>query len=138
MDVTSSSKPGGRSFFRNGSLEWAQPAPPTSRKGARYYTYRAGVLLNVGRVDEAAAAIQRALALDPEAGDALAQQAIIQVVQNRKADALAGATRAVELSPDSSAARIALSNALQARPPRRPAVCDRQGARPQRPYALVL
>ena len=78
-------------------------------------TYLSGrVLLNVGRVDEAAAAIQRALALDPNAGEALAQRAIIQVVQNRKAEALADARRAVELSPDSSAARIALSYALQA------------------------
>ena len=72
------------------------------------------MLLNVGRVDEAAAAIQRALALDPNAGEALAQRAIIQVVQNRRAAALADARRAVELRPDSSAARIALSYALQA------------------------
>jgi predicted Zn-dependent protease len=36
------------------------------------------------------------------------------VVQNRKAAALADARRAVELSPDSGAARIALSYALQA------------------------
>ena len=57
---------------------------PEAARDARYYTYRAGVLLNVGRVDEAAAAIQRALALDPNAGEALAQRAIIEVVQNRK------------------------------------------------------
>ena len=92
----------------------ALEAVPEAARDARYYTYRAGVLLNVGRVDEAAAAIQRALALDPNAGEALAQRAIIQVVQNRKADALADARRAVELSPDSGAARIALSYALQA------------------------
>ena len=92
----------------------ALEAVPEAARDARYYTYRAGVLLNVGRVDEAAAAIQRALALDPNAGEALAQRAIIQVVQNRKAEALADARRAVELSPDSSAARIALSYALQA------------------------
>jgi tetratricopeptide (TPR) repeat protein len=92
----------------------ALEAVPEAARDARYYTYRAGVLLNVGRVDEAAAAIQRALALDPNAGEALAQRAIIQVVQNRKADALADARHAVELRPDSSAARIALSYALQA------------------------
>ena len=44
----------------------ALEAVPEAARDARYYTYRAGVLLNVGRVDEAAAAIQRALALDPE------------------------------------------------------------------------
>jgi tetratricopeptide (TPR) repeat protein len=89
-------------------------AVPEAARDARYYTYRAGVLLNVGRVDEAAAAIQRALALDPNAGEPLAQRAIIQVVQNRSEEALADARRAVELRPDSSAARIALSDALQA------------------------
>jgi hypothetical protein len=34
------------------------------------------VLLNVGQVEEAEAAIGRALALDPESGEALAQRAI--------------------------------------------------------------
>jgi tetratricopeptide (TPR) repeat protein len=87
---------------------------PEAARDARYYTYRAGVLLNVGRVEDAAAAIQRALALDPNAGEALAQRAIIQVVQNRRADALVDARRAVELRPDSSTAGIALSYALQA------------------------
>jgi tetratricopeptide (TPR) repeat protein len=96
-----------------GAVE-ALDAVPDAARDARYWTYRAGVLLNVGRVDEAAAAIQRALALDPNAGEALAQRAIIHVVQNRKAEALADARRAVELSPDSGAARIALSYALQA------------------------
>ena len=96
-----------------GALD-ALDAVPEAARDARYWTYRAGVLLNVGRVDEAGAAIARALALDPEAGDALAQRAIIQVVQNRKQEALADARRAVELSPDSAAAAIALSYALQA------------------------
>jgi tetratricopeptide (TPR) repeat protein len=96
-----------------GALQALETVPERARD-ARYYTYRAGVLLNVGRVDEAAAAIQRALTLDPEAGDALAQRAIIQVVQNRRQEALADARRAVELRPESSAARIALSYALQA------------------------
>ena len=96
-----------------GALQVLETVPEAARD-ARYYTYLAGVLLNVGRVEAAEAAIERALALDPEAGEALAQRAIIHVVQNRKADALADARPAVELSPESSAARIALSYALQA------------------------
>jgi tetratricopeptide (TPR) repeat protein len=96
-----------------GALDALDAVPETARD-ARYWTYRAGVLLNVGRVDEARAAIARALALDPEAGEALAQGAIIAIVQNRTADALADARRAVELSPDSGAAAVALSYALQA------------------------
>ena len=87
---------------------------PEAARDARYYTYRAGVLLNVGRTEEAAAAIERALALDPKAGEALAQRAVIEVVQNRREEALADARRALELSPNSSAAAIALSYALQA------------------------
>jgi tetratricopeptide (TPR) repeat protein len=96
-----------------GALQ-ALDAVPEAMRDARYYTYLAGVLLNVGRVEAAERAIERALALDPEAGEALAERAIIHVVQNRRADALADARRAVELSPESSAARIALSYALQA------------------------
>jgi tetratricopeptide (TPR) repeat protein len=83
-------------------------------RDARYYTYRAGVLLNVGRVEEARDAIGRALALDPAAGEALAQRSIIALVQDRREEALADARRAVELSPDSAAVRIALSYAQQA------------------------
>jgi tetratricopeptide (TPR) repeat protein len=96
-----------------GALD-ALDAVPEPARDARYHTYRAGVLLNVGRVEEAAAVIERALALDPETGEALAQRAIIHVVQNRQAQALADARRAVELSPESAAAAIALSYALQA------------------------
>ena len=92
----------------------ALDAVPQAARDARYFTYRAGVLLNVGRVDEAAGAIERALALDPAAADALAERAVIAVVQNRREDALADARRAVELAPDSAPARIALSYALQA------------------------
>jgi len=87
---------------------------PDGARDARYWTYRAGVLLNVGRVDEARDAIGRALALDPQAGEALAQRSIMALVQDRREEALADARRAVELSPESSAARIALSYALQA------------------------
>ena len=92
----------------------ALDAVPEAARDARYYTFRAGVLLNVGRADEAAQAIDRALALDPKAADALAQRAVIAVVQNRRDDALKDARRAVELNPDSAPARIALSYAQQA------------------------
>ena len=78
----------------------ALDAVPEAARDARYYTYRAGVLLNVGRADEAAQAIDRALALDPKAADALAQRAVIAVVQNRREDALKDARRAVELNPE--------------------------------------
>ncbi len=92
----------------------ALDAVPEAARDARYYTYRAGVLLNVGQAEAAAQAIDRALALDPNAADALAERAVIAVVQNRREDALADARRAVELAPDSAPARIALSYALQA------------------------
>jgi tetratricopeptide (TPR) repeat protein len=87
---------------------------PDAARDARFHTYRAGVLLNIGRVDEARAAIDQALALNPQAGEALAERAIIAIVQDRREEALADARRAVELSPDSAAARIALSYAQQA------------------------
>ena len=45
---------------------------------------------------------------------AYAQRAVIDVAQNRNEDALANGAKAVDLAPDSSAARIAHSYALQA------------------------
>ena len=96
-----------------GAIE-ALDAVPAAARDARYETYRAGVLLNVGRADEAAEAIERALALEPQAADALAERAVIEVVQNRREAALADAGRAVELNPESAPAAIALSYALQA------------------------
>jgi tetratricopeptide (TPR) repeat protein len=92
----------------------ALDAVPDDARDARYYTYRAGVLLNVGRAPDARAAIDRALALDPQAGEALAERAIIAIVQDRRDEALADARRAVELSPESASARIALSYVQQA------------------------
>ncbi len=103
----------GRQRLRRRAGRARRPSPKRRAMRATIPTV-AGVLLNVGRTEEAEAAIERALALDPEAGDALAQRAIIQVVQNRQAEALADARRALELSPDSAAAAIALSYALQA------------------------
>ena len=92
----------------------ALDAVPEAARDARYWTYRGAVLLNVGRADEARDAIDRALALDPEAGEALAQRSIIEIVQNRPEQALTDARRAAELSPESGAAAVALSYALQA------------------------
>ncbi len=50
----------------------------------------------------------------PKPPSALAERAVIEVVQNRREEALADARHAVELDPDSAPARIALSYALQA------------------------
>jgi tetratricopeptide (TPR) repeat protein len=82
---------------------------------ARSLIDRAGLLLLVGRLDEARADIGRALTLNPRAADAYALQAVIAVVQNDKDEALKLAEKAVDLDPASPAARIALSYAQQAR-----------------------
>lgn len=87
---------------------------PEQERDAQYYLYRAALLLNVGQAAEARSDIDRALAIDPSAGLAYALRAIINVVQNRKQDALADAERAVELNPTETAPRIALSYAQQA------------------------
>jgi tetratricopeptide (TPR) repeat protein len=84
---------------------------------SRFFAYRAGLNLSVGRTDKAQADIEKVLTLDPENSQALALalRAIVAVVQNRKSDAETDAQQAVDLSPDSAAARIALSYAQQAR-----------------------
>lgn len=87
---------------------------PESIRDPRFLTYRAGLLLLVGRADEAGSDIERALAQDPGNSNAHALQSIVAVVQNDKTQALKLATRAVELDESSPVARIALSYAQQA------------------------
>ncbi|MFZ7125767.1 MAG: FecR domain-containing protein [Desulfobacterales bacterium] len=78
-------------------------------------TRRSALLLNVGRVEEAYADLDRALGLDPGFSDALALQAIVAIVRNDKDKALDLARKAVEADPGSATALIALSYARQAR-----------------------
>jgi tetratricopeptide (TPR) repeat protein len=80
----------------------------------RFFTYRAGLLLTVGRFDEGGEDIKRALDLDSSNSHAYALQSIISLVQNEKKKALNLAEKAKELGPESSAARVALSYAQQA------------------------
>ena len=87
---------------------------PATGQGAQYHLYRAALLLSVGRVDEAQADIDRALAQDAKAGLAYALKSVINTVHNEDAQALDNARQAVELNPQSTAAKIALSYAQQA------------------------
>ncbi len=87
---------------------------PRGRRDATFLLYEAALLLSVGRVDQARGVIDQALAQNPRAGLAYALRAVIEVVQNDKAAALADAQRGVELEPKAAAPRIALSYAQQA------------------------
>ena len=103
--------------YRDGDLAAAFSSldgVPETIPDPRFYTYRAGLLLTVGRVDEASDDIDRSLETDPENSHAFALQSIIAVAQNRKDEALELASRAATLDPDSSAAKVALSYAYQA------------------------
>ncbi|MBK8176058.1 MAG: tetratricopeptide repeat protein [Rhodospirillales bacterium] len=90
-------------------------AIPEADRGARFYLYRAQTLLSVGRVDEADADLESALARDPDDGAAYGLRAIIAVARNRRDEAMAFAQHGVELAPKSAAAKIALSYAQQSR-----------------------
>jgi tetratricopeptide (TPR) repeat protein len=105
------------------AVQWSLYYPPVMATGAQARAadpeaqaslQNAASLLYVGRVDEAQANIDKALQLDPNAGLAYALRAVINVVQNNNDQALADGNQAVALSPDSSAAKIALSYAQQA------------------------
>jgi tetratricopeptide (TPR) repeat protein len=87
---------------------------PRDIRDPRFLTYRASLLLTVGRVDEAGVDIERALSLDPKNSNVFALQSIIAVAQNEKDKALVVAKKAVEADPNSPTARIALSYAQQA------------------------
>jgi len=104
-------------LYRKGKLADAiakLDSVPEGSRNPRFLTYRAGLLLLVGRLDEAKPNIDRALALDPRNSDAYSLLAVIAVVENDKDSALSLADKAVELDPASPTARIALSYAQQA------------------------
>jgi tetratricopeptide (TPR) repeat protein len=103
------------------AVQWALYYPPIIYRyeefkegDPRFYVQRASSLLSVGRVEEAKAEIEKALAIDPGNGQAFALQSIIAVTQNEKDKALTLAKKAVETDPKSASARIALSYAQQA------------------------
>ncbi len=105
------------SAYRQGHIEQAFAAikdAPGDIADSRFFVYRASLLLSVGRVDEAKADLDKAYALAPRGGLALALQAIIAVVQNEPARALTLASDAGEAAPDSVSVQIALSYADQA------------------------
>ncbi len=96
-------------YHRNGSAQSDDPISLLIREAVD--------LLTVGRVNEARVVIEQVqaqVALEPDNSEIIAIQAIIAVVQNDKEQALNLATRAVEFDPTSSAAKLALSYALQA------------------------
>ena len=77
-------------------------------------TVTAGLLLLVGRADEAEPDIETALQENGNNIDAISLKAIIAIVRNDKARALDLANQAVNIDDKSASARIALSYALQA------------------------
>lgn len=89
-------------------------AIPEVERNADYRSYRAGLLLLVGRADEAEPDIEWALSENANNPDALSLKAIIAIVRNDKDKALALANQAVSFDERSATARIALSYALQA------------------------
>jgi tetratricopeptide (TPR) repeat protein len=103
-------------FYREGNVTRAFATlkdAPKEIKDPRFFIYRAGLLLTVGRVDEARADIEKALTLDPYSSHSYALLSIISVVQNNKDRALELAKKAVEFDTESSIARVALSYAYQ-------------------------
>ncbi len=88
---------------------------PAAQRSAQVRVLEAGLLLSVGRVVEAEAAITTALREDPRNAGALALQSVVATVGNRRDAADRLAERAVALAPDAPAASMALSYARQAR-----------------------
>ncbi len=76
---------------------------------------RAGLLLHLGRIDEARQELATLRRLAPNSSDGRALESVVAVVEYDRGRALALATEAIALDPTAPAARIALSYALQAR-----------------------
>ena len=105
-------------FYRHDDLSSAFASldqVPDVARAASYHALRAGLLLNVGRVDEARADLERALKLDPKNATALSLQSVILMVQNQQEQALYLARKAEELDPHSPIPKVALSYAYQAK-----------------------
>lgn len=84
-------------------------------RDARFFSYRAALLLGVGSVEEANADLERALALAPGDANALALQTVMAVSQGRLDDAERISQQAVDSAPASSAAWVARSYSQQSR-----------------------
>ena len=85
-----------------------------STQDARFFTYRASLLLAAGGIVEAEKDIERALKLAADDSNALALRTIIAVANHKNDRALASGERAVAANPKSATAHIALSYARQA------------------------
>ncbi len=105
-------------LFARGDLQGALTRleeVPIGLRDAGYYTYRGSLLLYVGRVAEAEADIQQALAQNPTDAGALSLSSIIALTQNDREEALRIASEAVQLQPGMAAPHIALSYAQQSK-----------------------
>lgn len=99
------------------AAQWSLYYPPILAAGdsASESLQQAASKLSVGQVDAARSSVDQAIAdNNADAGLAYALRAVINVVQNNQTQALDDANQAVRLSPDSAAAKIALSYAQQA------------------------
>lgn len=102
--------------YRAGDITGALDAlaqTPDELVTANLLTYRAGLLLLVGRLDEAKPQIERAIPMGAASSNAYALLAVIAIAQNDKSTALTMAEKAVATDPASPVARIARSYALQ-------------------------
>ena len=87
---------------------------PPGKRTKDDYNLEAGLLLSVGRVDQARISLAEVIRTDPDNATAQALESIIALVNNDKEGALRLARKAVTDNSTSSVARIALSYALQA------------------------
>ena len=88
---------------------------PRGERGGTYFLLRAGLLMSVGRVPEAEAALAEAEHTDPKSGGASALRSVIALVRDQKDDALRLAQAGAMLDPRSPLPESALSYAYQGR-----------------------
>jgi tetratricopeptide (TPR) repeat protein len=103
--------------FRGGDLSRAfelLDQTPEVDRNADYYIQRAGLLLVAGQLEQARSFIDKVLAFSPGSARAYGLSTVIAVALNDREQALLNGRKAVEQSPGSSAALIALSYGLQA------------------------
>src|SRR5512145_2545159 len=90
----------------------AKPQPPGDRELPGYYFLLGRFLEGEGKIDEAAAALRKAAALDPAGAEARAELAALYARADRAADAVAAAEEAIKIDPKNREANRILGSVL--------------------------
>src|SRR6187455_1836423 len=96
------------------SLLAQAPAPQTTPEDAAYYFLLSRYLEGAGKIDEAVAALRKAIALEPKSAEPRAELAGLYARQDKAPEALSAAEDALKIDPRNREANRILGSVLAA------------------------